>query len=142
MGVNEKSYVGIIITTVVVFGWYFLEAYTAAASGLTAVADFGFTMWVMMGVYVALIIAVMIVSAIISKKDGGEMGEFDERDSLIDMRAERMGSYVQATGLFGLLVMVMAEVSTFMLAHTILGIMVFSTMFTFVVRLYLYRKGV
>ncbi len=141
MGFTEKSYIGVIITTLAVAGWYMAEAFAAASAGQTSIAEFGPTMWTVMGVYVVLIIAVMIVTAILSKGEGEEMGEFDERDQLIDMRAERTGSYAQSVGLFGLLVMLTMEVSAFALANTIMGIMAFATILTFALRLYYYRRG-
>lgn len=141
MGFNEKSYIGVLVTTIVVYGWYFFDAFSRAAASETSVAEFGPTLWIMMGVYIALVIITVVLPAIISRKDDEELGEFDERDSYIDMKAERVGSYIQATGLFALLVLVMFEYSAFVLAHTILGTMAIGTLITFSMRLYLYRKG-
>ncbi|WP_417456019.1 hypothetical protein [Kordiimonas sp.] len=140
MGFNEKSYIGVLVTTIVVYGWYFTDAFSRAAAGETAVSQFGPTMWVMFGIHIVLMIAAMVLTAIFSHKEAEEL-EFDERDSLIDMKSERVGSYIQACGLFALLVLVMFEYSAFVLAHTILGTMVIGTLITFSMRLYLYRKG-
>lgn len=141
MGFNEKSYIGVLATTIVVYGWYFYDAFNRAAAGQTSVAEFGPTMWIMMGVYIALMIITTVLTAIISRKDDEELAEFDERDSYIDMKSERVGSYIQACGLFALLVLVMFEYSAFVLAHAILGTMTFATLITFSMRLYMYRKG-
>ncbi|WP_417464187.1 hypothetical protein [Kordiimonas sp.] len=141
MGFNEKSYIGVLATTIVVYGWYFYDAFSRAAAGQTSVAEFGPTMWIMMGVYIALMIITTVLTAIISRKEDEELAEFDERDSYIDMKSERVGSYIQACGLFALLVLVMFEYSAFVLAHAILGTMTIATLITFSMRLYMYRKG-
>lgn len=142
MSFNEKMVLGVLGATIVVFGWYFMNAFAMMQAGATSVREFGPTMWVMIGVYVAALIATTVISAIMSRNEGDEMGEVDERDEMIEARSERIGSYVQATGLFGILVLVMFEYSTFIIAHAILALMALSTIISFSMRLYLYRKGV
>lgn len=141
MGFNEKTCVGVLATTIIVYGWYFTDAFGRAALGQTTVAEFGPTLWVMFGAYIVLLITATVISAILSHKEGEEMGEKDERDRLIEMKAERLGSGVQSAGIFGLLVMVMFDCGAFALAHAILGVMVLNTLVTFSTRLYLYRRG-
>ncbi|WP_417449909.1 hypothetical protein [Kordiimonas sp.] len=141
MSFNEKMVLGVLGATIVVFGWYFMNAFAMMQAGATSVGEFGPAMWVMIGVYVAALIATTVISAIMSRNEGEEMGEVDERDEIIEARSERVGSYVQATGLFGILVLVMFEYSTFTIAHAILALMALSTIISFSIRLYLYRKG-
>jgi len=141
MSFNEKTTLGVLIATIVVFGWYFIEAAGLMAAGTTSVDDFSLSMWVMLGLYIAMIIAATIISAIMSRDEGDEMGEVDERDEMIDARSERIGSYIQGAGLFGILVLVTLEYSTFIIAHAILALMAVSTIVTFGLRFYLYRRG-
>lgn len=141
MSFNEKTTLGVLIATIVVFGWYFIEAAGLMAAGTTSVDDFSLSMWVMLGLYIAMIIAATIISAIMSRDEGDEMGEVDERDEMIEARSERIGSYIQGAGLFGILVLVTLEYSTFIVAHAILALMAVSTITTFSLRFYLYRRG-
>jgi hypothetical protein len=141
MSFNEKTTLGVLIATIVVFGWYFIKAAGLMAAGTTSVDAFSLSMWVMLGLYIAMIIAATIISAIMSRDEGDEMGEVDERDEMIDARSERIGSYIQGAGLFGILVLVTLEYSTFIVAHAILALMAVSTITTFSLRFYLYRRG-
>ncbi|WP_020398261.1 hypothetical protein [Kordiimonas gwangyangensis] len=140
MGFNERSYIGVLVATVLVYGWYFIEAYGLASAGETAISQFGPTMWTMVAAHIVLVIAMMVLTAILSRRKGEEL-EFDERDNIIEMKAERIGSYMQGCGLFAVLVLVMLEYSSFAIAHTILAVMAVSVIISFSMRLYLYRKG-
>jgi len=143
MGFKEKLYIAILAVTLLIFGWYFTDAFSAADQGYTTVADFGPKLWIMLAIYIAVVIAVTIITSIITKIKEGEIDQdFDERDTMIDLKAERITSYTQAFMLFGVLVLVMMEYNTFILAHAILGMMVLTTFIGFGVRLYLYRRGV
>jgi uncharacterized membrane protein (DUF485 family) len=140
MGFNQRSTIANLGTTLVVFAWYFYTAFQAAAAGETSVAEFAPTMWWTLAIYVGLIIAAMIVSAIFSRDEGDQMGEFDERDKLIDGKAETWSGYVAGVGLFGILYLITKEPSTFMLAQSVLAVMVLQTLTSFVLRLYLYNR--
>ena len=140
MGFNERSYIGVLVATVLIYGWYFIVAYDRAVAGETAVSQFGSIMWTMVFVHIALVILMMVLNAVFSRRKGEEL-EFDERDNIIEMKAERVGSYLQGCGLFGILVLVMLEYSTFIIAHAILALMALSTVISFTMRLYLYRRG-
>jgi len=137
MGFNEKSTLANLGTTLVVWGWYFITTFTGDAPTDTA---FSSKMWWTMGIYVALIIAAMVVTAILSRDEGDEMGETDERDVQIEHHAETWSGYVAGCGLFGILFLVMQETSTFMLAHAVLGLMVLQTAVSFGAKFYLYRR--
>lgn len=133
----ERTHFLALIVTVVVYGWYFVTALTNLPTDMNATDEFGPRLWTMMGVYVVLIIVIAILGNINQK----EPEEYDERDNFIDMKAERIGSYIQATAIFLALVLVMFEFSTFVVAHTLLAAMVLSTIIVVSIRLYLYRRG-
>ncbi len=141
MGFNEKSTIGILGSTIIVFSWYFYTSLSAAAAGLNTVPEFGPRMWWTLGGYVVLLIAVMIGSAVTSADDLEEMTEFDERDKHIEQKAELIGSGVLNAGMVGLLVVVMMEYNTFIVAHSILALIVLYTLISFGLRLYFYRRG-
>ncbi|MEX0299155.1 MAG: hypothetical protein AB3N28_08785 [Kordiimonas sp.] len=135
MGLNEKSNAAILVTTAITFGWYFFTVMTDQA----ATTDFTSRLWWTLGVYTALIITISIVIAATTDTDDEE--DFDERDRQIEQRAEVYGSYIQGAGLIGLLYIVTADHSKFVIAHSILGLLVFSTLVSFGLRFYFYRKG-
>ncbi|NVJ97668.1 MAG: hypothetical protein HWE25_05920 [Alphaproteobacteria bacterium] len=140
MGFTEKMLISVLAVTFIVFGWYGFDVYGRAMAGETAVAEFSGTMWIMFGSYIALVMAAAIITGIVAHFQGDELEE-DERDRLIELKAERVGSYTQTFGLIGLLVMVISEYSAFVIAHAILAVMVISTTITFLLRLYFYRRG-
>ncbi|MBL4788189.1 MAG: hypothetical protein JKY60_03795 [Kordiimonadaceae bacterium] len=140
MGYKEKSYIGILVTTTIFYGWYFIGAFEKARNGDTALADFGPTMWWMMGAYVVLIIIAMATIGIWNNAQADEPN--DERDKLISLKGEQVSNLIHGAGLFGLLVMVMSEASSFMIAHAILGTLVLGTILGFAVQIYLYRRGI
>lgn len=135
MGLNEKSSAAIFITTAATFGWYFFTAMTDPAT----TTEFTSRMWWTLGVYIALIITITIVVAVTTDKDDVE--DFDERDRQIEARSEVFGSYIQGAGLIGLLFIVTTDHSKFVIAHSILGLLVISTLVSFGLRFYFYRKG-
>jgi len=138
VGFNEKLYWSIIILTIIVAAWYADAAIAFAANSTTAIEDFSAYLWWAMGIYVVAIIVGTILVAIFDKDKNKET--YDERDNIIDMRSERIASYAQGFGLFGILVMVMMDYSAFALANSILGVMVFSTLVGFGLRLFHYRR--
>ncbi len=138
MGLNEKSSAAIFVTTAVTFGWYFFTVMTDQATTI----EFAGRMWWTLGVYTALIITIMIIAAATTDKDDMEnMEEFDERDREIEQRSEVYSSYTQGAGLIGLLFIVTTDHSKFVIAHSILGLLVLSTLVSFGLRFYFYRKG-
>lgn len=135
----ERTYWAMLVITIVVYGWYFTSVLTNLPADMDATNLFSFKLWAMMGGYVVLAIIVAVLANITQKEP---MEEFDERDNIIDMKAERIASYVQAVAVFGTLVMVMFDFSRFVLAHALLATMVISTLIGISARLYLYRRGV
>lgn len=138
MGLNEKSSAAIFVTTAITFGWYFFTAMTDQAT----TTEFASRMWWTIGVYVGLIITVMIIAAVTTNKDDMEdVEDFDERDRQIEGRSEVWSSYIQGAGLIGLLFIAMGDHSKFVIVHSILGLLVLSTLVSFGLRFYFYRKG-
>lgn len=134
----EKTYLGTLVATILFYSWYFYDTLANTPADQMAIAAFGPRMWTMIGAYIVLMIIVAVVTGILSK---GKTEEYDERDSIIDMKAERICSYVQAVFLFGILVLVMFGFGAFAIAHAVLGAMVITTVIGMIIRLYLYRRG-
>jgi hypothetical protein len=134
----EKIFLSSGIATVLFYGWYFFDAFANTPVDQMAISDFGPRMWTMIGAYIALMIIVTVVASMMHK---GKTEEYDERDSIIDMKAERICSYAQAACIFGVLVLVMFDFNAFVIAHALLGTMVMATVIGVATRLYLYRRG-
>lgn len=139
MSYLEKTYYGVLAVTIACFGWYFIDVFASVDLASAHIGDFTSRIWIMFGIYVVLVIVIAIATHVV---DAGAEDEFDERDSQIDMYAERICSYFQAVALFGTLILVMYQFNAFVVAHVVLAAIVFTTLLGLAVRLYLYRRGV
>ena len=79
-----------------------------------------------------------IVLALVNPK---EANGYDERDRLIALRGERIGGYVLAGGVFVALVLAMAELSPFFIAHALLLAWVLAEITAGATRIMFYRRG-
>ncbi len=139
MSYLERTYYGVLAVTVACFGWYFIDVFASTDLATADIREFTSRIWIMFGIYVVLVIVMAIATHVF---DADAEDEFDERDSQIDMYAERICSYFQATALFGILILVMYQFNAFVVAHVMLAAIVFTTILGLAVRLYLYRRGV
>lgn len=135
----ERTLFASLIVTIIVYAWYFISVFNNLPTDMNSTSEFGPKLWTMMGAYVVLVIVIAILANIMQKEPAEE---FDERDNIIDMKAERVASYTQAVGVFSILILVMFNFSTFVIAHALLATMILSTIISVSVRLYLYRRGV
>lgn len=122
---------------VVVFGWYFARIFTEAASTPVDRIAYQGLLGFMVVVFVAVVAAGHIALAVIARNSGGH----DERDRIIGRFGEYVGGYVLGAGMIAVLVMAIAEVNYFWIAHVALGIMVASELVTTVTKLAAYRRG-
>ena len=135
----ERTYYGVLVVTIACFGWYFLDTFTSVDIATAAISDHTSSIWIMFGIYIALTIAVAIITWFIDRE---AEDEFDERDNKIDMFAERVCSYFQAFALLGILFLVMYEFSAFLVTHIVLATVVMTNVIGLSVRLYLYHRGI
>ncbi|MDF2744585.1 MAG: hypothetical protein K0S88_5963 [Actinomycetia bacterium] len=70
-----------------------------------------------------------------------EAAASDERDRLIAPRGERVGGYVLAVGVFAGLVLAMAELAPFYIAHALLLAWVLAELVEGATKIVLYRRG-
>jgi hypothetical protein len=87
---------------------------------------------------VVLAVASHVVLALANLK---EANTNDERDRLIALRGERVGGYVLAVGVFVGLVLAMAELPPFFIAHALLLAWVLAEIVAGATRITLYRRG-
>ena len=95
MTFKEKSAWGSLVALALISYWYFPRAFAAA----THAADPGRLVGISIGCIIALIIIEAIYQSVIAAADGGAS---DERDALINLKAERIAGYVLGIALFSL----------------------------------------
>jgi hypothetical protein len=135
---QEKSAVAITAALAVVYGVYF--AIVARWLATTPAPDI---------VYQPLMIAALVLfGALVAVSHIGiavakprDVNANDERDRLITLRGERAGGYVLALGVFIGIVLAMAELSAFFIAHTLLLAWVLAEMTEGATKVVLYRRG-
>ena len=95
MTFKEKSAWGSLVALALISYWFFPAAFNAA----TNAADPGRLVGISIGCIVALIIIEVIYQSVIAAAGGGAS---DERDALINLKAERIAGYVLGFALFSL----------------------------------------
>ena len=133
---EEKSVWIQLISLVVVLGSYFVKAGTLLADGVTVLAPY-------IGLFVAatiLLVVVLVIGhvvvAIASRPEGR-----DERDRLIEWRAESNSSWILAAGVFGAIVALVAAVDDVWVANLLMLSMLVSEVAKLTFQLFYYRRG-
>ena len=106
MTFQEKSAWGSLVGLGLVGYWYFPKAFLVAQSSNSPAPLF----WISVGCIIALIIILSVYHAAIAIHGGNET---DERDQLIDLKSERIASYVLGIGLFWLVARIVSGESVF-----------------------------
>jgi len=122
----------------IVYGWYFAQVLIEAGS--TPVADIAYQdlLLVMVAILVVLSIIGVAIVAVLRRR---ESGQEDERDKVIEMRGDQVGSYVLAVAALAAMGLAMLEGEYFWIAHVLLAGLVLSEMAKAVVMLLAYRRG-
>jgi hypothetical protein len=90
---------------------------------------------------VPLVVLAVVGHVAIALANPKEADAYDERDRLITLRAERVGGYVLALGVFGGLVLAMAELPPFFIAHALLLAWVLAELVEGATKIVIYRRG-
>ena len=139
MSFHEKSNIVMLAILAGVFGWYFagvlphfgtLEAPPPAAFG-------GLLVFLTL-LLIALSIVAHVAIKIFAMK---ESDNADERDRLIEMRADARAGYVLAAGVFGAIALTVMDVAPFWSANALLAALVLSELTKGVLRAWAYRFG-
>lgn len=126
MTFKEKSAWGSLAALALISYWFFPAAFNAASHA----ADPGRLVWLSFACIVALIIIEAIYQSVIAATDGGAS---DERDALINLKAERIAGYVLGIALFSLVGRIIA-VEAFEVAETMTALTIaVSILFTLTV---------
>jgi hypothetical protein len=102
MSFQEKSAWGSLVGLGLVSYWYFPRAFDVAERSNSPAALFGISI----ACIIALIVILAVYHSAIAMRGGDDT---DERDRLIDLRAERISSYALGIGLFWLVGRIVAS---------------------------------
>lgn len=122
----------------IVYGWYFAQVLSEAASTPVADIDYQGLLLVMVVMFVILFtVGISIVAALRRR----EADEEDERDRLIQLRGDQVAGYVLVFGALAGMGLAMVEAQSFWIAHALLAGLVLSELVKGVVMLVAYRRG-
>jgi len=133
---EEKSVWIQLISMVGVLGSYFVVAGLMLSRGVTVVAAFVPLFFVAVVLLVAVLVAGHTVVAIASKPEGR-----DERDRLIEWRAERNSSWILSVGVLAAITGMVLTVGNVSIAHLLMLSMLLSEVARYVFQLVYYRRG-
>jgi len=137
---KEKSIWTSLITTIIVFGYYFTRVFNLLNQTTT---DSTNLIVLFIGVVIVMIILEIvshITLAVIYKKEVNESS--DERDKLIELKGIRISYWILIFGIFQAIVSLLMNKSPLMVANIILLFFVFAQIVGESIKLYYYRKGI
>jgi predicted RND superfamily exporter protein len=139
MSIREKSAWISLSTLSVVFGGYFFTLWQSWDDSIGQ----GLSIGLLVAAVVALIVIVTtltIVSALASPKDANAPA--DERERMIDLKAERIASYTLSTGVVCLIGALLIGWNSFLVANLLLAAMVISELVKAIAQIAYFRTGV
>ena len=141
MAFQAKSAVALVGTLLIVYVPYFTFVGYILTTTSEDVANVAYKpLLIVATVPVAVIAAVShIVLALVAPKEANQR---DERDRLIDQRADQLGAYILAVGIFAGIVLAMLELASFYVVNALMLFWVAAEVVAQVRRLVLYRRGV
>ena len=138
MSFQAKSNLAMLTILGLVYGGYFVIVLRwASQSPIDDIVWQPLMLVTVLPLTVLSIVAHIIIAVVSPSGAGG----FDERDRLVDLRGEWLGSYVLALGVFGGLGLAMFEANSFWVGQVLLGGLVLSEITKDVRTLMLYRQG-
>jgi hypothetical protein len=135
---QEKSTIAMTSALAIVYGAYF----AIVAWWLTTTpADKIMYQPLMIIATLPLVILAALSHIVIARANPKEANAYDERDHLIALRGERIGSYVLAVGVFGGVVLAMADGSQFFIANALMLAWVLAELTKGATKIVQYRRG-
>lgn len=133
---EEKSVWITLVSMLAIFGYYFVVAARMKSAGSTAVVEFVPLFVSVVVLMVVVIVIGHIVVAIASRPEGR-----DERDRLIEWRAESNASWVLGVGVVAGIWSTATSVDNVWIAHLLLLFLISSEVVKSVSKLLYYRRG-
>jgi hypothetical protein len=135
---QEKSAIAMTGSLVLVYGAYF-----AIVGRWLAIAPLDEIRYqpLMIVATVPLIILAAVSHIVLAVANPKEANAYDERDRQITQRAEQIGGYVLAVGVFTGIVFAMVELPPFFIAHELLLFLVLAQITDYVGKIVRYRRG-
>lgn len=139
MSFQEKSNLAMTGIFVLVYGGYFATVLPPALAGEASLAS---VKWLLFGAVIFLVAGGVIAHILIAVSAPGEADTADERDKLIEMRADARTSYVLGFGALMAMGLALLEFDVFWIAHVLLAALVASELAKGAFRAIDYRRGV
>lgn len=140
MSFQEKSNLAMLAILAGVFGWYFgavVPPFFALETAPPAAAVGGLVLGLTIFLVVLSVAAHIVLAALAPK----QADRSDERDRLIETRADARSGYVLAAGAFGTLALLVLGFAPFWAANALLGALAASEIAKAVLRAIDYRRG-
>jgi hypothetical protein len=138
MSFREKSAWVSLITYGLVFGGYFLTLSRAWDESYAQ----GLSIGLMVGAVVALIIVAIVLNTAIALFTPKEAtAPADERETMIDLKAERIASYTLSIGVLCLIGALLMGWNAYLVANLLLASMVISELVKAVAQIAYFRRG-
>lgn len=138
MSFREKSAWVALLTYGVVFGAYFFTIWRAWDESYGQ----GLSIGLMVGAVVALIIVAIVLNVVLAlfHPKTANAGA-DERETLIDLKAERISSYVQSIGVVCLIGALLIGWNAFLVANLLLASLVIAELVKALAQIAYFRRG-
>ena len=141
MSFKEKSIWISLIVTILIFGFYFVFAFTEMKNNSPEGA-LGTIAGIFIGVIILIIVMEIIlhsVIAIVFRKEASE--KEDERDKIIELKGSRFSYIILAVGVWITGFSLFFVSSPIMMAHILLLFFILAEITGFATQLYFYRRG-
>jgi uncharacterized membrane protein YhdT len=133
---EERSAWVQLLSMLLVLGGYFLVAGRMLAQGITTLPAYVPVFAVAVVFMVIVIVAGHVIAALVTRPDSG-----DERDRLIEWRAEGQSGWLLAAGVLAGITGMVASVPNVWIAHVLLLSLFLSEVLKLVLKLVYYRRG-
>jgi len=134
---EEKSVWIQLVSMVVVIGSYFVVVALMVSKGITNLIAFVPLFIVAVALLVIVLIVGHIVAAVASRPESR-----DERDRLIEWRAESNSSWILRVGVLAAITGLVVSIDNIWIAHLLLVSMFLSEVARFIFQLVYYRRGI
>ena len=137
MSFKEKSIWISLVSTIIIFGYYFLRIFQMANNEKVAHREIAVF-------FISIIILIVVVEIILHILLAGfhRPEAEDERDQLIELRATRNAYYLLVAGVVTANIAFLVLAAPILVAHIILFFFILAESVAFITQLFYYRRGI